>query len=534
MTELPDGSKTSFNVPAAIDAADLLRYYSFDLGGYPVEQLLGHWLTQYAADWIRLAVIEALYQGRYKAISVEQILVLWQRRQQAFCHFNREFERLVCHRIPHQLHLAARPAVSSQTKASERDLPAYPSPRKAVLHLPSPQPISLLQAPTKIPPLRITPTANGSSASRLLNLVSPTQAASQPLPPFPVDHIDQPTGDPDRTPCRPVTELRTLVTQSSPELPPLPPQPSPTPATPKVIPPPPVPAEPPEPQPVTPPPPISAAVQPSAPEPPAPELPQPKSPVSALQQPSVPEPPAPEPPQPTLPASALPESHPHPPTVTQAANPFASFAKKLATPESSVVQFATRRSSDSTRPDPASEVASPEPASPPPHQAQTQKEVELPIWKRIQSDPMLTNQLTNPHDAEATIAPESDQDEQAIPASNHCQPLNDNSLAPTQNGKERLLNQIRQGIRFSLNLGLTDRSMPPKLRLLLSQMYPPDWTMFDFSQPIHQFVPAADSPDFHGKLRAVAQSTDTEPIVAAGEETPMPSAIEQNPLVSDR
>jgi hypothetical protein len=83
---------------AAISAqvAALLVHYGFDLGGKKAEKLAGEWLTKYPSHWLRLAVIEALYQGRYKAVSVAQILSMWQRLSQPLYHFNGEFERLVC------------------------------------------------------------------------------------------------------------------------------------------------------------------------------------------------------------------------------------------------------------------------------------------------------------------------------------------------------------------------------------------------------------------------------------------------------
>lgn len=81
----------------------LLLHYIFDLGGYSARELVEHWLRYYPASWVRLAAIEALYQGRYKAISVEQILGVWQRRGQVLPHFNGEFERLVCGNIQPRL-----------------------------------------------------------------------------------------------------------------------------------------------------------------------------------------------------------------------------------------------------------------------------------------------------------------------------------------------------------------------------------------------------------------------------------------------
>jgi len=84
-------------------AAALLLHYGFDLGGYKSEKLVMEWLTKYPHQWLRLAVVEALYQGRYKAVSVEQILSMWQRLGQPLYHFNGEFERLVCNNFPQDL-----------------------------------------------------------------------------------------------------------------------------------------------------------------------------------------------------------------------------------------------------------------------------------------------------------------------------------------------------------------------------------------------------------------------------------------------
>ncbi len=88
---------------AAAYAEVLLVHYSFELAGYKAEELIGQWLKNYSANWVRLAVIEALYQGRYKSISVEQILAVWSRRGRALYHFNHEFERLICRKFPQNL-----------------------------------------------------------------------------------------------------------------------------------------------------------------------------------------------------------------------------------------------------------------------------------------------------------------------------------------------------------------------------------------------------------------------------------------------
>lgn len=98
-------------------AASLLTHYSFDLGGYKANELIARWQVQFPLHWLHLAVVEALYQGRYKAISVEQILNIWLRRGQASFHFNMEFERLICSKFPQIL--------TTPTSTSQQ-LPALP------------------------------------------------------------------------------------------------------------------------------------------------------------------------------------------------------------------------------------------------------------------------------------------------------------------------------------------------------------------------------------------------------------------------
>lgn len=97
-------------------AAALLLHYGFDLGGRKAEKLAMEWLTKYPHFWLRLAVIEALYQGRYKSVSVEQILSMWKRLGQPLYHFNGEFERLVCSNYPQDL------TVESDAKQTPEEL----------------------------------------------------------------------------------------------------------------------------------------------------------------------------------------------------------------------------------------------------------------------------------------------------------------------------------------------------------------------------------------------------------------------------
>ncbi|MEI6063097.1 MAG: hypothetical protein WCQ26_00765 [Pseudanabaena sp. ELA748] len=76
-------------------AIALLQHYSFDLGGYTIQDLTRAW-ADFRPEWVRQAVIEALFQGRYKAVSVTQILYCWERKGEPNYRHNHEFERLVC------------------------------------------------------------------------------------------------------------------------------------------------------------------------------------------------------------------------------------------------------------------------------------------------------------------------------------------------------------------------------------------------------------------------------------------------------
>lgn len=106
------------NNSTVVQTIALLTRYGFDMRGYNVSELLQKWLNDYQSFWIRLAVIEALYQGRYKAISVEQILTCWLRRGSPAYHFTHEFERLVCRKFPRYLTSVSE---SSPSKGDEAD-----------------------------------------------------------------------------------------------------------------------------------------------------------------------------------------------------------------------------------------------------------------------------------------------------------------------------------------------------------------------------------------------------------------------------
>ncbi|MEB3149088.1 MAG: hypothetical protein VKL60_08700 [Sphaerospermopsis sp.] len=91
---------TKFPSPYAELAVNLLVHYGFDLNGHSAIELITSWGKEYPHDWLHIGIIEALYQGRYKAISVQQILTFWQRRGCVYYHFNTEFERMICNKFP--------------------------------------------------------------------------------------------------------------------------------------------------------------------------------------------------------------------------------------------------------------------------------------------------------------------------------------------------------------------------------------------------------------------------------------------------
>ncbi|MBE9162704.1 hypothetical protein [Tychonema sp. LEGE 06208] len=105
-------------------AAALLVHYGFDLGGKKAEKLAGEWLTKYPGYWLRLAVVEALYQGRYKAVSVDQLLSMWHRIGEPLYHFNREFERLVCNNFPQDLNFEKEPKLPQDGRVLSNPAPA--------------------------------------------------------------------------------------------------------------------------------------------------------------------------------------------------------------------------------------------------------------------------------------------------------------------------------------------------------------------------------------------------------------------------
>ncbi|MBD2461499.1 hypothetical protein H6G89_10605 [Oscillatoria sp. FACHB-1407] len=86
----------------------LLTHYCFDLEEQTTEEVVKNWLGEYPAKWVLSAIVEALYQGRYKVTSVEKILFHWRLRGKPNSHFDREFADLVCRVLLRRARLKAQ------------------------------------------------------------------------------------------------------------------------------------------------------------------------------------------------------------------------------------------------------------------------------------------------------------------------------------------------------------------------------------------------------------------------------------------
>ncbi len=166
------GSMTdSANDSTVQSAVALLTYYGFEPGEASGEQLMDRWLRTYPTRWVRLALIEALYQGRYKAVSVEQILAFWQRRGQPLYHFNHEFERLVCNNFPRDLRAQAAPRGTIR-----RVYPRRPTPLPQLQASAMPDPETELSGPL------ITDATADTTADAPANITADITVAPPPSP----------------------------------------------------------------------------------------------------------------------------------------------------------------------------------------------------------------------------------------------------------------------------------------------------------------------------------------------------------------
>ncbi len=196
--------------------ANLLTYYSFEPGELSPSELSDRWLSTYSADWVRLALIEAIYQGRYKPFSVDQLLAFWQRRGQPLYHFNHEFEQLVCSNFPQRLQMLP-PQPRTVTRARKQKPSLVPEWLKRGPMLPQTQPAMVPASPADpILPIEEDPLAALPQTSPQ-DLESPEETIPDPWvdSPFPKANLDQPDANP---------QSNTADSQPTKESEPIPPQ----------------------------------------------------------------------------------------------------------------------------------------------------------------------------------------------------------------------------------------------------------------------------------------------------------------------
>jgi hypothetical protein len=78
----------------------IINIYGLALDEQQVEATLANWSQKYDSAWILKAIVESLYRGRYKLVSVDNILKDWQRIGKPRYNFTPEYEREILQKIP--------------------------------------------------------------------------------------------------------------------------------------------------------------------------------------------------------------------------------------------------------------------------------------------------------------------------------------------------------------------------------------------------------------------------------------------------
>jgi len=109
-----------------------LEAYGFEGLDEFTPNLLKEWSKEYPETWPVLAMVEAIHQGRYKLLSIQQILRCWQRRGTPRTNFDRTFQRQILDEVWQPLVLVAPPVVVEPPQPHVPELPCWPE--QAVVH----------------------------------------------------------------------------------------------------------------------------------------------------------------------------------------------------------------------------------------------------------------------------------------------------------------------------------------------------------------------------------------------------------------
>jgi hypothetical protein len=80
--------------------AVIIKIYGLSLDEQQVEAILIAWFQKYDRAWILKAIVESLYRGRYKLVSIDNILKDWERIGQPRYNFTPEYEREILQKMP--------------------------------------------------------------------------------------------------------------------------------------------------------------------------------------------------------------------------------------------------------------------------------------------------------------------------------------------------------------------------------------------------------------------------------------------------
>ncbi|MEB3289864.1 MAG: hypothetical protein VKI82_08110 [Leptolyngbya sp.] len=160
--------------PEATPILQLLSDYSFDVESNGTEALVTGWLQQFEITWVSQAITEALYQGRYKVVSVDHILQFWQRRGQPLRHFNREFESIILGQSFNQITSPAKVSPAPLNFSQSQD-PERPTPGEKASAMPALEPVATVvsDAPATLPR---TDTSGNIPATPEMITTPPTEA----------------------------------------------------------------------------------------------------------------------------------------------------------------------------------------------------------------------------------------------------------------------------------------------------------------------------------------------------------------------
>jgi hypothetical protein len=113
-----------------------IEHYGLELEDDRVDTVILMWFQTYDPAWVVKALVEALYRGRYKVKSVDNILRDWQRRGSPFYKFTPDYEREILHSlrlnidspvtllpsvIPTSVDIAVRPRAVDPPPSPERE-----------------------------------------------------------------------------------------------------------------------------------------------------------------------------------------------------------------------------------------------------------------------------------------------------------------------------------------------------------------------------------------------------------------------------